>query len=51
MQDDVRKGIPMKTLVETVLLICLVGIVSGCHSGTMRGAGADVESLSHRMQK
>lgn len=45
------KGMPMKTFVATVLVICLFGVLGGCHSGIMRGAGADVERLGERMQR
>ena len=41
----------MKTFVVTVLLIGMLGVLSGCHSGIMRGAGSDVERLGDRMQR
>ncbi len=41
----------MKTFVETVLVICMLGVLSGCHSGVMRGAGSDVKRLGDRMQR
>jgi predicted small secreted protein len=41
----------MKTLVAAILVACLFGVLSGCHSGIMRGAGADVERLGDRMQR
>lgn len=39
----------MKTL-SVLLVLGMLGLVSGCHSGTMRGAGQDVEKLGDRMQ-
>lgn len=41
----------MKTFLAIVLVACMLGGLSGCHSGIMRGAGADVERLGDRMQR
>lgn len=41
----------MKTFVATLLVACMLGVLSGCHSGIMRGAGSDVERLGERMQR
>ena len=41
----------MKLFVVIALLICMLGVTSGCHSGTMRGAGSDVKRLGDRMQR
>ena len=41
----------MNTFVVTLLIACMLGVLSGCHSGIMRGAGADVERLGDRMQR
>ena len=46
-----HKGVPMKILVAIVFVICMFGVLSGCHSGIMRGAGSDVERLGDRMQR
>ena len=41
----------MKAFVSLLVVIgALVGL-TGCHSGTMRGAGADVEHLGKHMQR
>ena len=45
------KGVAMRSFVLVGLLICILGLSSGCHSGTMRGAGSDVEKMGHAMQK
>ena len=41
----------MKSFVVVARCICMLGATSGCHSGIMRGAGADVERLGDRMQR
>ena len=41
----------MKRFVVVGLVICLLGLSSGCHSGTMRGAGSDVSRMGKAMQK
>jgi len=41
----------MKTFIAIVLVTCTLGVLSGCHSGIMRGAGSDVERLGDRMQR
>ncbi len=50
-EGNAQQGMPMKTLVATVLVVCVLGALSGCHSGIMRGAGSDVERLGDRMQR
>lgn len=50
-EGNAQKGMPMKTFVVTVLIACMLGVLSGCHSGIMRGAGSDVERLGDRMQR
>lgn len=46
-----RKGGLMKAFASVLVVICVLGVLSGCHSGIMRGAGSDVERLGNRMQK
>ena len=41
----------MRRLLAMLLAVSLLGVVSGCHSGTVRGAGSDVERLGERMQR
>lgn len=41
----------MKTFLGAMLLLCIVGLSVGCHSGLMRGVGSDVSSLGENMQK
>ncbi len=41
----------MKSFVLVGLVICMLGLSSGCHSGTVRGVGSDVERVGHAMQK
>ena len=41
----------MKILLAALIVACALGMVNGRHSGTMRGAGADVKSLGERMQR
>ncbi len=51
MSEMFASGTPMKTFVAMVLVTCMFGVLGGCHSGTMRGAGSDVERLGDRMQR
>ena len=46
-----KNEMPMRTFVVMALIICVLGVISGCHSGIMRGAGSDVERLGERMQR
>ena len=41
----------MKKMIGTLLIVSLFVAVSGCHSGTMRGVGSDVEALGQKMKK
>ena len=41
----------MKTFVWIVLVSCMLGVMSGCHSGIIRGAGSDIERLGTHMQR
>ena len=41
----------MKLFGVIALLICVLGVTTGCHSGIMRGAGSDVGKLGDRMQR
>lgn len=41
----------MKTFLVIVFVTCVLGVLSGCHSGIMRGAGSDVSRLGDRMQR
>jgi predicted small secreted protein len=41
----------MKTFLGIVVLLCILGLSAGCHSGTMRGVGSDVSNLGNSMQK
>ncbi len=50
-EDQAREGTPMTVFIVTVLMPCMLGMLSGCHSGIMRGAGSDVERLGDRMQR
>ena len=40
----------MHALVRIMLAVCVLGL-SGCHSGTVRGMGSDVEKIGERMQR
>lgn len=48
---DIKKGTPMKVFAVMVLVTCLLGVLNGCHSGIMRGAGSDVGRLGDAMQR
>lgn len=41
----------MKTFLGMLILLCVLGLSIGCHSGTMRGVGSDVSKLGSQMQK
>jgi len=41
----------MKTFLGMVILLCVLGLSVGCHSGIMRGTGSDVSKLGSNMQK
>ncbi len=41
----------MKTFLWIVVLIGLLGMFAGCHSGTTRGIGSDISELGDHMQK
>jgi predicted small secreted protein len=41
----------MKTLVSILVALGVLVGLTGCHSGTMRGVGSDVERLGDRMQR
>jgi len=41
----------MKKVLAVFAFICVLGLSSGCHSGTMRGVGSDVSDLGNSLQK
>ena len=41
----------MRLFIAILLIIGALSLLSGCHSGTMRGAGSDVEKLGSRMER
>ncbi len=41
----------MKTILGILILICVLGLTAGCHSGIIRGAGSDVSRMGNSMQK
>ena len=41
----------MNRVLTIMLMVCVLGAVGGCHSGTIRGVGSDVEKLGERMQR
>jgi predicted small secreted protein len=41
----------MNTSLLIVILLCVMGFSSGCHSGTTRGVGSDISKLGNSMQK
>ncbi len=41
----------MKTFLGMVILLCVLGLSAGCHSGTTRGIGSDISRLGNNMQK
>ncbi len=40
----------MKSFMWILVVICTVGLLSGCNSGIMKGAGSDVSKLGNKMQ-
>ncbi|GEM_PF-2463316 len=41
-----------KILLGMMLLVaCMLGLSSGCNSGTVKGAGSDIERLGEKMQR
>jgi len=40
----------MKTWLSMMSLMCVLGLLAGCHSGTTRGIGADISKLGNSMQ-
>jgi len=55
--DELRKinrrfGMRPKILLGMMLLVaCMLGLSSGCNSGTVKGAGSDIERLGEKMQR
>lgn len=41
----------MKTILGLFLLLCVVSLSAGCHSGTTRGIGSDISNLGDKMQQ
>ncbi len=41
----------MKTILGVLILLCVLGLTAGCHSGTTRGMGADLSRMGNSMQK
>ena len=41
----------MKNFIWLLVVIGMVGLVSGCHSGIMRGAGSDMSRMGDSLQK
>ena len=41
----------MRSLVWIGLMVCMLALSSGCHSGTVKGAGSDIERMGEAMQK
>ncbi len=41
----------MKIITVSLILICVLGLSAGCHSGTTRGIGSDISKLGENMQK
>ncbi len=41
----------MKIFLSMALLLCILGLSTGCHSGLVRGVGSDVSKLGDHMQK
>lgn len=41
----------MKTFLGIMVLLCILGLSSGCHSGTTRGMGADLSRMGNSLQK
>ena len=46
-----QEGTLMRQVFLVVLAVCSLIVLSGCHSGTVRGMGSDVEKLGERMQR
>ena len=46
-----KKLARMKLVVVLLLGTSIGTLLVGCHSGTMRGAGSDVEKLGQKMEK
>ena len=41
----------MKTFLGMGILLCVLALSVGCHSGTVRGVGSDISKLGNHMQK
>lgn len=41
----------MKTFLGVLILLCVLGLSAGCHSGTTRGIGSDISRLGNSMQQ
>jgi len=41
----------MKTFAWVLVVVCMFGVLSGCHSGIVRGTGSDISKLGDKMQK
>ncbi len=41
----------MRTSLAIIILLCVLGLSTGCHSGTTRGMGSDISELGDHMQK
>ena len=51
MNINFKKLARMKLVVVLLLGASIGTLLVGCHSGTMRGAGSDVEKLGQKMEK
>jgi len=49
MADEERKI--MKAFLGMVILLCVLSVSAGCHSGTTRGIGSDISRLGDNMQE
>ena len=41
----------MRAFLGMVVLLGVLGLVSGCHSGIMKGAGSDMSRMGDSLQK
>ena len=41
----------MKNTIVLLMLLCVMSLSAGCHSGTTRGIGNDISKLGDNMQK
>ncbi|MDA9101173.1 hypothetical protein N9K06_00705 [Omnitrophica bacterium] len=41
----------MKNITVMVILLCVLALSAGCHSGFTRGVGSDLSKIGDNMQK